>query len=107
MSDLSSDVCSSDLQAIYCTGAIERPLVFADNDRPGVMTASAVQAYVNRYAVRPGRRAVVFTNNDGGYGAALDLKSAGVAVAAVVDLRPAPPGPLTPRPRAHARKSGV
>src|SRR3546814_19668053 len=75
MSDLSSDVCSSDLQAIYCTGAIERPLVFADNDRPGVMTASAVQAYVNRYAVRPGRRAVVFHNNAGGSGAALDMKA--------------------------------
>ena len=54
-----------------------------------MMTASAVQAYVNRYAVRPGRRAVVFTNNDGGYGAALDMKAAGVEIAAVVDARPA------------------
>ncbi|MGE5768437.1 MAG: 2Fe-2S iron-sulfur cluster-binding protein, partial [Bacteroidota bacterium] len=84
-------------QVVYATGAIERPLVFADNDRPGVMTASAVQAYVNRYAVRPGRRAVVFTNNDGGYGAALDLKAAGVEVAAVVDARSAPAGLLTER----------
>jgi len=84
-------------QVVYATGAIERPLVFADNDRPGVMTASAVQAYVNRFALRPGRRAVVFTNNDGGYGAALDLKAAGVELAAVIDARPAPAGPLTER----------
>ncbi|MPZ09367.1 MAG: sarcosine oxidase subunit alpha family protein [Kiloniellaceae bacterium] len=84
-------------QVVYCAGAIERPLVFADNDRPGVMTASAVQSYVNRYALRPGRRAVVFTNNDSGYGAALDMKAAGIEVAAVVDARQVPAGPLTER----------
>lgn len=88
-------------QVIYATGAIERPLVFADNDRPGVMTASAVQAYVNRFAVKPGSRAVVFTNNDSGYGAALDMAAAGIAVAAVVDARPAPAGPLTERAEAE------
>ena len=88
-------------QVIYCAGAIERPLVFADNDRPGVMTASSVQAYVNRYALRPGRRAVVFTNNDSGYGAALDMAAAGIEVAAVVDARPAPTGPLTERAEAQ------
>ena len=87
-------------QAVFCTGAIERPMVFADNDRPGIMTASAVQSYLNRYAVKPGRRAVVFTNNDSGYGAALDLTAAGVEVAAVVDLRAAPGGPLTERAEA-------
>ncbi|MGF1593555.1 MAG: sarcosine oxidase subunit alpha family protein [Kiloniellaceae bacterium] len=88
-------------QVVYCSGAIERPLVFADNDRPGVMTASAVQAYVNRYALRPGRRAVVFTNNDSGYGAALDMAAAGIEVAAVVDARAAPAGPLTERAEAQ------
>jgi sarcosine oxidase subunit alpha len=60
-----------------------------------------VQTYVNRYAVRPGRRAVVFTNNDGGYGAALDLKAAGVEVAAVVDARQTPTGALTARAQAE------
>jgi sarcosine oxidase subunit alpha len=90
-------------QVIYCAGAIERPLVFADNDRPGIMTASAVQAYVNRYAVRPGRRAVVFTNNDSGYGAALDMKAAGIEIAAIVDARPVPAGPLT----AQAEAAGL
>ncbi len=88
-------------QAVFCGGAIERPMVFADNDRPGVMTASAVQTYVNRYAVKPGRRAVVFTNNDSGYGAALDMTAAGIEVAAVVDTRPTPAGPLTERAEAQ------
>ncbi len=87
-------------QAVFCCGAIERPMVFADNDRPGVMTASAVRSYINRYAVRPGRRAVVFTNNDSGYGAALDMEAAGIEVAAVVDTRPVPAGPLSERAEA-------
>ena len=74
-------------QVVLATGALERPLVLANNDRPGVMGAGAVQTYINRYGVRPGRRAVLFTNNDSAYPAALDLARAGVAVAAVVDLR--------------------
>ncbi len=88
-------------QAVFCAGAIERPMVFADNDRPGVMTASAVRSYVNRYALRPGRCAVVFTNNDSGYGAALDMAAVGVEVAAIVDLRQMPSGPLTERAEAQ------
>ncbi len=79
-------------RVVLCTGAIERPLVFCNNDRPGVMTASAVSQYVRRYAVRPGRRAVVFTTNDSAYRCALDLQQAGVAVAAVVDTREQPGG---------------
>ena len=51
-------------RVILAAGAIERPLVFCNNDRPGVMLASAVSTYIKRYAVRPGTRAVVFTNND-------------------------------------------
>jgi sarcosine oxidase subunit alpha len=74
-------------QAVLATGAHERPLVFADNDRPGIMLASAARTYVNRYAVAPGRRAAVFTNNDSAYAAALDLLGGGVDVAAVVDVR--------------------
>ena len=58
---------------IHATGAIERPLVFGDNDRPGIMLASAARAYLNRYAVACGRRAVVLTNNDSAYAAAFDL----------------------------------
>lgn len=73
---------------VLATGAHERPIVFADNDRPGVLLASAARTYVNRYGVLPGRRAVVFTANDSAYAAAADLLDAGVEVAAVVDVRP-------------------
>ncbi len=81
-------------QVVLATGAIERPLVFRNNDRPGVMLASAVSTYVNRYGVTPGRRAVVFTNNDSAYLTALDLVDAGVDVQAVVDARPETDGEL-------------
>jgi sarcosine oxidase subunit alpha len=74
-------------QVVLATGATERPLIFANNDRPGIMLASAVSTYTNRYAVQPGSRAVVFTNNDSAYQSALDLKAAGVDVAAVIDAR--------------------
>ena len=74
-------------QVVLAAGAYERPIVFRNNDRPGVMLASAAAAYVNRYAVRPGQRAVVFTNNDSGYAAAADLADGGVPVAAIVDAR--------------------
>ena len=87
-------------RVVLATGAIERPLVFGDNDRPGVMLASAVSAYLNRWAVRPGSQAVVFTNNDGAYRTALDLHAAKVPVAAVVDLRPAARGALPEQVRA-------
>ena len=78
-------------RVLLATGAIERPLVFADNDRPGVMLASAARCYVNRYAVRPGRRALVFTNNSSAYQAAAELQAAGVEIAALVDSRPQVP----------------
>ncbi|MFQ5955908.1 MAG: 2Fe-2S iron-sulfur cluster-binding protein, partial [Kiloniellales bacterium] len=86
-------------QVVLATGAVERPLVFADNDRPGIMLASAAATYVNRYAAKPGSRAVVFTNNDSAYLTALDLAEAGIEVAAVVDPRPEPEGPLPARTR--------
>src|SRR5579862_1547821 len=70
-------------QVVLATGAIERPLVFGNNDRPGIMLASAVSSFVNRYGVRVGSRAVVFTNNDAAYRSAMDLLDAGIAVAAV------------------------
>ena len=81
-------------QVVLATGAIERPLVFRNNDRPGVMLASAASTYVNRYGVVPGRRVVVFTNNDSAYRAALDLVDDGVEVRAVVDVRPETRGSL-------------
>ncbi|BEL07940.1 sarcosine oxidase subunit alpha family protein [Actinoplanes sichuanensis] len=75
-------------QVVLATGAHERSLAFADNDRPGVMLAGAARTYVNRYGVLPGRRAVVLTTNDSAYPAARDLAAAGVEIAAIADLRP-------------------
>ncbi len=73
--------------ALLASGAIERPLIFPGNDRPGVMMASAVSAYLNRFAVAPGKKAVIFTSCDTGWQTALDLQAAGIGVAAVVDTR--------------------
>jgi sarcosine oxidase subunit alpha len=74
-------------QVAIATGAHERPLVFAGNDRPGVMLASAVRSYLNRYAVAAGTRVVLSTTNDSAYDTASDLLAAGVEVVAVVDAR--------------------
>lgn len=74
-------------KVILATGALERPIAFGGNDRPGVMLASAARAYIGRYAVAPGRVGALFTNNDEAYRTALMLTSAGVEVAAVVDSR--------------------
>jgi sarcosine oxidase subunit alpha len=74
-------------RVVLATGAIERPLVFGDNDRPGVMLAASARAYANQFAVRAGSCAVVFTNNDDAYRSAFDLADAGVNVAAVIDTR--------------------
>jgi heterotetrameric sarcosine oxidase alpha subunit len=88
---------------VVAAGAIERPIVFAGNDRPGVMLAGAVRAYVHRYAVRPGRRAVVFTAGDDGWRTLPALASAGVEVAAVVDPR----AEIAPALRALAERAGA
>ncbi|NEA53226.1 FAD-dependent oxidoreductase [Streptomyces sp. SID13666] len=77
-------------RVVLATGAHERSLAFADNDRPGVMLAASARSYVNRYGVVPGRRAVVFTTNDSAYAAARDLAAAGVDVVAIVDTRREP-----------------
>ena len=74
-------------QIILATGALERPLVFPNNDRPGVMLASAARAYANLYAVRAGERAVVAAADDSAYMAAVDMEAAGVEVVAICDLR--------------------
>ncbi len=81
-------------QVVLAQGAFERPLVFSNNDRPGVMLASAVSDYVNRYAVCPGKRAVVFTNNNSAYATAIDLQRAGSSVV-IVDSRRDIPAAVT------------
>ncbi|KOX13323.1 ferredoxin [Nocardiopsis sp. NRRL B-16309] len=88
-------------QTVLATGAHERPVVFADNDRPGIMLAGSARTYLHRYGVLPGTRAVVFATDDSAYAAALDLANAGMEVAAVVDARPTAPRLLRARCCAH------
>ncbi|MCX5577902.1 sarcosine oxidase subunit alpha family protein [Kaistia terrae] len=74
-------------EVVLATGAHERPLVFADNDRPGILLAESVRVFVNRYAVAPGRKVVFVTNGASAYAAALDAAAAGIDVT-LVDVRP-------------------
>ena len=87
-------------RVVIATGAIERHMVFANNDRPGVMLASAARTYLNHYGVTVGRNVGVYTANDSAYAAAIDLKKAGIGIAAIVDLRDNPAGALVDEARA-------
>ncbi len=73
-------------KVVLATGAIERPLVFADNDRPGILLAGAVRSYLNRYGVLPGRQLVVVTNNNSAYSLAVEVAETGASVV-VIDTR--------------------
>ncbi|MCB9949031.1 MAG: sarcosine oxidase subunit alpha family protein [Rhodospirillaceae bacterium] len=86
-------------RVLLATGAVERPLVFPDNDRPGILLAGSARSYLHRYAVAVGRRVAVLTNNDSAYRTAIDLADAGVEVPAIVDIRVDPTGPLVDRAR--------
>ncbi len=74
-------------EVVLATGAMGQPATFHNNDLPGIMLGTAAQRLIRTYGVRPGRRAAVYTNNDDGYGIALDLIDGGTEVAAVIDLR--------------------
>lgn len=85
---------------IVASGAIERPLAFANNDLPGVMLASAVRDYIALWGVAPGRELVVFANNDDAYRTAIAAFRAGLKVRAVIDSRAEASGDLPERVRA-------
>jgi sarcosine oxidase subunit alpha len=87
-------------QVISAIGAIERPLSFAGNDKPGVMLASAMRDYITQYGVSPGDRTVVVTNNDDAYRTAIAIKRAGLDVPCIVDARTKADGPLPQEARA-------
>jgi sarcosine oxidase, subunit alpha len=90
-------------RVVLATGAIERPLVFPGNDRPGILLAGAAQTYLNRYGARVGNHVVVVTADDAAYQTALDLSAAGAVIAAIADLRAQVTGDL---PEA-ARRAGI
>ncbi|TIT09230.1 MAG: sarcosine oxidase subunit alpha [Mesorhizobium sp.] len=89
-------------RCVVAAGAIERPIVFAGNDTPGVMMASAMRSYINRYAATPARHIAVFTNNEDGWRTAETAIAAGLQVAAVIDARP----DVSPAHRSLASKGG-
>ncbi len=78
-------------RVVLAAGAVEQPPVFPQNDRPGIMLASAVRSYLHRFAVLPGRRALIFGANDWAWDAAFDLQDAGAEVVGIADPRGTPP----------------
>jgi len=90
-------------KVILANGAIERHMVFANNDRPGIMLASAARTYLNHFGVAVGKKVGVYAAHDSAYEAAFDLKRAGVAVAAIVDCRERPGDAVL----AQARELGI
>jgi len=77
-------------RSVLASGAIERPLVFGNNDLPGVMLAGAVRAYINRYGVAPGTRALIVLNNDDAACTISTLAAAKIEIAGIIDARPKP-----------------
>lgn len=90
-------------RVILGTGALERMLVFANNDLPGILLAHSAQVYLKRFAVLPGQRAVVFTNNDSAYQVALDLARTSAASVTLIDVR----GEVAPQLRRAIEQAGV
>ncbi|HEY3732080.1 MAG TPA: sarcosine oxidase subunit alpha family protein [Steroidobacteraceae bacterium] len=90
-------------QLVIATGAIERPLVFPGNDRPGIMLAGAARTYLRRYGVLPGARAVLATACDAAYRCAFDLQAAGVRVALIADVR----AQINEALQSEAQRSGI
>ncbi|MGA7539650.1 MAG: sarcosine oxidase subunit alpha family protein [Steroidobacteraceae bacterium] len=91
-------------EVVLATGAIERPLVFPGNDRPGILLAAAARTYLNRYGVLAGSRVVLVSACDEAYCAALDLHRAGASIAAIVDVRAGSPEGALPE---AARRAGL
>jgi sarcosine oxidase, subunit alpha len=87
-------------EVVLAAGALERPLVFPGNDRPGIMLAGAARTFLNRYGVLPGTRAVLVTACDEAYRVALELEHAQVPLACIADVRAAADGPWAQRARA-------
>ncbi len=74
-------------RVVLATGAHERPIVFGNNDLPGIVLAGAACTYATRYGVSLGQRGVAFVNNDHGLAHALDTHAAARNLALIVDVR--------------------
>ena len=74
-------------KVIIATGSLERPMIFNNNDRPGIMLSSAVKKYADYYGVISGKNTVFFTNNDSAYESAISLNKKGIKVEAIIDIR--------------------
>lgn len=79
---------------VLATGAYEQPLLFDNNDLPGVMLGNAVQRLIGLYSVIPGRKALVVTANNDGWAVAADMLAAGIDVVAIADQRDESLSPL-------------
>jgi sarcosine oxidase subunit alpha len=87
-------------KVIIAAGASERPILFSNNDRPGVMLSQAARTYLHRFGLLPGKRVIIATNNDDAYRTALDLAEAGAEIAAILDSRPSADSPICQAARA-------
>ena len=74
-------------KVVLATGAIERPIIFNNNDRPGIMLSNSARKYLNKFGVAVGKNLVFFTNNDSAYETAIDYFQRGVNIQAIVDVR--------------------
>ena len=81
-------------RVVLATGSIEQPLIFCNNDRPGIMLAGAALKFLKKHLIAPGRQVVIATNNDSAYSVARELRRAGVGITAIVDSRESPPDEL-------------
>ncbi len=82
-------------KVIIATGAIERPLIFSNNDRPGIILSSSIKKYIDYYGVKTGENISLFTNNDSAYETAISLNKSGVKVKVIIDIRENPKSPLS------------
>jgi len=90
-------------KVVIATGAIERPLIFNNNDRPGVILSSSIKKYIDYYGVKCGQKISLFTNNDTAYETAISLSNNGVTVNSVIDIRDKSNSPIVKQ----AEKLGI
>ena len=74
-------------KVITATGSLERPMIFDNNDRPGILLSSAIKRYIDFFGVACGEKNILFTNNDSAYETAISLIQKGISIEAIIDNR--------------------